>query len=73
MFPIATRRYSPVVDFTEQIEFRSLVNVANVAEIKADWLFTARVGLSPRQFGELIQCDLKHWTTIIDAVGAKVE
>jgi hypothetical protein len=32
-----------------------------------------RVGLSPQQFGELIQGDLKHWTTIIDAVGAKAE
>jgi tripartite-type tricarboxylate transporter receptor subunit TctC len=32
-----------------------------------------RVALSPQQFGGLIQGDLKHWTTIIDAVGAKIE
>ncbi len=32
-----------------------------------------RVGLSPQEFGGLIQSDLKHWTGLIDAVGAKVE
>ena len=32
-----------------------------------------RVGLSPQEFGSLIQSDLKHWTTLINAVGAKVE
>lgn len=32
-----------------------------------------RVDLPPRQFGELIQSDLKHWTTIINTVGVKTE
>jgi tripartite-type tricarboxylate transporter receptor subunit TctC len=32
-----------------------------------------RVGLSPQQFGELIQGDLKHWTAIINSVGVKIE
>jgi tripartite-type tricarboxylate transporter receptor subunit TctC len=32
-----------------------------------------RVDLSPTQFGELIQSDLKHWSALIDAVGAKIE
>jgi tripartite-type tricarboxylate transporter receptor subunit TctC len=32
-----------------------------------------RVDLPPRQFGELIQSDLKHWTTIINTVGVKIE
>jgi tripartite-type tricarboxylate transporter receptor subunit TctC len=32
-----------------------------------------RVGLSPQEFGGLVASDLKHWTTLINAVGAKVE
>ncbi len=32
-----------------------------------------RVDLPPQQFGELIQSDLKHWTTIINTVGVKIE
>ena len=32
-----------------------------------------RVRLSPAQFGELIERDLKHWGDLIKAVGAKVE
>jgi tripartite-type tricarboxylate transporter receptor subunit TctC len=32
-----------------------------------------RVGLSPQEFGGLIAGDLKHWTALINAVGAKVE
>jgi len=32
-----------------------------------------RVDMSPAQFGELIQNDLKHWSTLIKAVGAKIE
>ncbi len=32
-----------------------------------------RVDLSPQKFGELIESDLKHWSTLIKAVGAKVE
>jgi tripartite-type tricarboxylate transporter receptor subunit TctC len=32
-----------------------------------------RVNLSPEQFGRLIESDLKHWTKVIDAVGAKIE
>jgi tripartite-type tricarboxylate transporter receptor subunit TctC len=32
-----------------------------------------RVDLSPKQFEELIQSDLKHWSALITAVGAKVE
>jgi tripartite-type tricarboxylate transporter receptor subunit TctC len=32
-----------------------------------------RVDLSPQQFGELIQSDLKHWSALINAVGAKID
>jgi tripartite-type tricarboxylate transporter receptor subunit TctC len=32
-----------------------------------------RVDLSPQQFGVLIQSDLKHWTALINAVGAKMD
>jgi len=32
-----------------------------------------RVDLSPQDFGKLIQSDLKHWTGLINAVGAKIE
>jgi tripartite-type tricarboxylate transporter receptor subunit TctC len=32
-----------------------------------------RVNLSPEQFGQLIESDLKHWTKVIDAVGARIE
>jgi tripartite-type tricarboxylate transporter receptor subunit TctC len=32
-----------------------------------------RVDLSPAQFGALIESDLKHWSALIKAVGAKVE
>jgi len=32
-----------------------------------------RVDLSPALFGELIQGDLKHWSAIINAVGARIE
>ena len=32
-----------------------------------------RVDLSPQKFGELVESDLKHWSTLIKAVGAKVE
>jgi tripartite-type tricarboxylate transporter receptor subunit TctC len=32
-----------------------------------------RVGLSPAQFGALVESDLKHWTRLISAVGAKIE
>jgi tripartite-type tricarboxylate transporter receptor subunit TctC len=32
-----------------------------------------RVDLTPPEFGKLVADDLKHWTTIIDAVGAKAE
>src|SRR5882757_2754141 len=32
-----------------------------------------RVDLSPQDFGKLIQSDLKHWTTLINAVGAKID
>jgi tripartite-type tricarboxylate transporter receptor subunit TctC len=32
-----------------------------------------RVDLSPQQFGELIQSDLKHWSALIDAVGVKID
>jgi tripartite-type tricarboxylate transporter receptor subunit TctC len=32
-----------------------------------------RVDLSPQQFGALIQSDLKHWTALINAVGAKMD
>ena len=32
-----------------------------------------RVDLSPEQFGVLVESDLKHWTSLINAVGAKIE
>jgi tripartite-type tricarboxylate transporter receptor subunit TctC len=32
-----------------------------------------RVGLSPAQFGELIERDSRHWDALIKAVGAKIE
>jgi tripartite-type tricarboxylate transporter receptor subunit TctC len=32
-----------------------------------------RVSLSPAEFGNLIEADLKHWTRLIQAVGAKIE
>jgi tripartite-type tricarboxylate transporter receptor subunit TctC len=32
-----------------------------------------RVDLSPAQFGALIESDLKHWTSLINAFGVKVE
>jgi tripartite-type tricarboxylate transporter receptor subunit TctC len=32
-----------------------------------------RVDLSPQDFAKLIQDDLKHWTALINAVGAKIE
>jgi tripartite-type tricarboxylate transporter receptor subunit TctC len=32
-----------------------------------------RVDLSPQEFANLIQDDLKHWTALIKAVGAKIE
>ena len=32
-----------------------------------------RVDLSPQQFGKLIQDDLKHWSALINAVGAKID
>jgi tripartite-type tricarboxylate transporter receptor subunit TctC len=32
-----------------------------------------RVDLSPAQFGVLVESDLKHWTSLINAVGAKIE
>ena len=32
-----------------------------------------RVDLSPAQFGALIDSDLKHWTGLINAVGARIE
>ena len=32
-----------------------------------------RVDLSPADFGALIESDLKHWTRLINAVGAKIE
>jgi tripartite-type tricarboxylate transporter receptor subunit TctC len=32
-----------------------------------------RVDLSPQDFGKLIQSDLKHWSGLIDAVGAKID
>lgn len=32
-----------------------------------------RVDLSPPEFAKLIQSDLKHWTTLINAVGAKID
>jgi tripartite-type tricarboxylate transporter receptor subunit TctC len=32
-----------------------------------------RVDLSPQDFGKLVQSDQKHWTTLINAVGAKID
>ncbi len=32
-----------------------------------------RVDLSPQEFGKLIQGDLKHWSALINAVGAKID
>lgn len=32
-----------------------------------------RVDLSPEQFGGLIQSDLKHWSALIKAIGARIE
>ena len=32
-----------------------------------------RVSLSPAEFGALVDSDLKHWTGLIQAVGAKIE
>jgi tripartite-type tricarboxylate transporter receptor subunit TctC len=32
-----------------------------------------RVDLSPQDFGKLIQSDLKHWSALINAVGAKID
>src|SRR5882757_6902513 len=32
-----------------------------------------RVDLSPRQFGELVQSDLEHWSDLIKALGVKIE
>jgi tripartite-type tricarboxylate transporter receptor subunit TctC len=32
-----------------------------------------RVELSPQEFGKLIQNDLKHWSALINAVGAKID
>jgi tripartite-type tricarboxylate transporter receptor subunit TctC len=32
-----------------------------------------RVDLSPQEFGKLVQNDLKHWSALISAVGAKVD
>src|SRR5271166_4695103 len=32
-----------------------------------------RVDLSPAQFSDLIQSDLKHWSALINAVGARIE
>jgi tripartite-type tricarboxylate transporter receptor subunit TctC len=32
-----------------------------------------RIDLSPQQFGELVQSDLKHWSALINAVGAKID
>jgi tripartite-type tricarboxylate transporter receptor subunit TctC len=32
-----------------------------------------RVALSPQDFGKLIQGDLKHWSALINAVGAKID
>ena len=32
-----------------------------------------RVDLSPQDFGKLVQSDLKHWTALINAVGAKID
>jgi tripartite-type tricarboxylate transporter receptor subunit TctC len=32
-----------------------------------------RVDLSPADFAALIDADLKHWTRLINAIGAKIE
>jgi tripartite-type tricarboxylate transporter receptor subunit TctC len=32
-----------------------------------------RVDLSPQEFGKLIQSDLKHWSALVSAVGAKID
>jgi hypothetical protein len=32
-----------------------------------------RVDLTPTQFSQLIQSDLKHWGALIKAVGAKLD
>lgn len=32
-----------------------------------------RVDLSPQEFGKLVQNDLKHWSALITAVGAKID
>jgi tripartite-type tricarboxylate transporter receptor subunit TctC len=32
-----------------------------------------RVDLSPQEFGKLIQGDLRHWSALINAVGAKID
>ena len=32
-----------------------------------------RVNLSPQEFGKLIQSDLRHWSALIKAVGAKID
>lgn len=32
-----------------------------------------RVDLTPKQFGELIQSDLRHWGALIQSVGAKID
>ena len=32
-----------------------------------------RVDLSPQEFGNLIQGDLKHWGSLIKSVGAKID
>ena len=32
-----------------------------------------RVDLSPQEFGKLVQSDLKHWSGLINAVGAKID
>ena len=32
-----------------------------------------RVDLSPQEFDKLIQSDLKHWTNLINAVGARID
>jgi hypothetical protein len=32
-----------------------------------------RVDLSPQDFGKLIQGDLRHWSALINAVGAKID
>lgn len=31
------------------------------------------MNLSPEEFGRLIESDLRHWTKVIDAVGARIE